>query len=173
MAWVKSRISWAVCGCFWIFPTDAPVICPSPNLPLEVSARAACRPIAPVCPWEAQCRWAPWVHSLAPPTWHPAPLAKPGDVLEAAVYSAPFSLSNGASHFHQRLLRCCPAARQQRAQQGLPGPLQPSLLRALCREPQAAQHGCSPRSACSRAPRLSASARGAPAPLPGTARVLG
>ena len=110
-----------------------------PSLPLQVSSRAACQPIAPVCPWEAQCQWAPWVHSLAPPTRHLAPLAKAGDVLEAAVYSTPFSLSNGASHFLQHLLRCRLAARQQRAQQGLPGPLQPVLLLALCPEPCAAQ----------------------------------
>ena len=54
------------------------------------------------------------------------------------MYSAPFSLSNGASHFLLCLLRCRPAAWQQRAQQGLPGPLQPGLLRALCLEPHAA-----------------------------------
>ena len=55
------------------------------------------------------------------------------------MYSAPFSLSNGASHFLLRLLRCGPAAWQQRAQQGLPGPLQPVLLLALCPEPRVAR----------------------------------
>ena len=110
-----------------------------PSLPLEVSTHVACWPIAPVCPLEVQCRWAPWFHSLALPIWHPAPLAKPGDVLEAAVYSALFSLSNGASHFLLRLLRCGPAAWQQRAQQGLPGPLQTVLLLALRPEPRVTQ----------------------------------
>ena len=63
-----------------------------------------------------------------PGTARQAPLAKWEAVLEAAVYSAPSSLSNGASHFLLCLLRCRPAALHQRGQQGLHDLLQAGLL---------------------------------------------
>ena len=89
-------------------------------------------------PWRCSVGGRPGSTPWHCPSGTPAPLARAGDVLEAAVYSAPFSLSNGASHFLLSLLRCRPAAPQQRAQQGLPGPLQPVLLLALCPEPRVA-----------------------------------
>ena len=90
-------------------------------------------------PWRCSVGGRPGSTPWHCPSGTPAPLAKLGDVLEAAVYSALFSLSNGVSHFLLRLLRCHPAARQHRAQQGLPGPLQTVLLLALCPEPRVAR----------------------------------
>ena len=170
VAWVKSHISWAVCGCFWIFPTDAPVICPSPTLPPTLSFRP-CGLLADLScvPWRCSVRGSP---GCTP--WHPGTSGQTGRrfagscvfhtvfpflvgcLTSLCVSSGAAQLASSSVAGRGSLVHFSPVSSEPCAQ----NPAQPGL-------------GCSPRSACSRLPRPSASAQGGTAPPPVTARVLG